>query len=248
MMEKTFISFKLKMLYYSTSFLDFLFLPHTIKENEKNAPRESTNLAPKAKTYKGAVIQAYKARIWGWKGFFADHTWIAIKKENADSYTVYEVLSWLKLFSEFNSFVRIEKDLPDRLWFGNQPHILLDLRGSLAEALIDKIHIAAIQYPYPDEYSTLGPNSNTFTQWIASQVPELNLKLPSRAIGKNYMKMHALLNREKLKKNVRLIQPNEDNKGLVISIEAHKSLKKTSNEALSLTESHLKKDQSPKCN
>jgi len=33
-----------------------------------------------------------------------------------------------------------------------------------------------------------GPNSNTFTAWMACKVPELNLKLSDPAIGKNYLK------------------------------------------------------------
>ena len=32
-----------------------------------------------------------------------------------------------------------------------------------------------------------GPNSNTFTAWIARAVPELELNLPSTAIGKDYL-------------------------------------------------------------
>ena len=32
-----------------------------------------------------------------------------------------------------------------------------------------------------------GPNSNTFTAWIARAVPELELDLPATAIGKDYL-------------------------------------------------------------
>jgi hypothetical protein len=32
-----------------------------------------------------------------------------------------------------------------------------------------------------------GPNSNTFTAWIARAVPELEIDLPATAIGKDYL-------------------------------------------------------------
>lgn len=32
-----------------------------------------------------------------------------------------------------------------------------------------------------------GPNSNSFTQWVISQVPELDAVLPQKAIGKNWL-------------------------------------------------------------
>jgi hypothetical protein len=35
-----------------------------------------------------------------------------------------------------------------------------------------------------------GPNSNSFTQWVASRLPELGLELPAKAIGKNWMLDH----------------------------------------------------------
>ena len=43
-------------------------------------------------------------------------------------------------------------------------------------------------YPYRDRYHMfLGPNSNTFTQWVVDQVPECKLKLPWNAWGKGYI-------------------------------------------------------------
>jgi len=44
-------------------------------------------------------------------------------------------------------------------------------------------------YPFINNYNMLlGPNSNTFTQWIIDQVPECSFKLPNNAWGKNYKK------------------------------------------------------------
>ena len=44
------------------------------------------------------------------------------------------------------------------------------------------------EYPYANTYSLWpGPNSNTFTAWIARAVPELETDLPATAIGKDYI-------------------------------------------------------------
>jgi len=43
-------------------------------------------------------------------------------------------------------------------------------------------------YPWKTTYKAFpGPNSNTFTAWIAKQVPELELDLPFSAIGSGYV-------------------------------------------------------------
>ena len=170
-------------------FLFLLFLSCASNSGWKTASRASSNLAPLPKEHKEAVVQAYAAALWGFRGKFADHTWLATKKPGADSYTVYEVIGWRKISKKHNSVLRVEKDIPDRLWFGNMPRLLVDLKGEEAEKAIGKIHAAAIKYPYKTDYSLIfGPNSNTFTAWVACQVPELNLRLSRRAIGKNRLK------------------------------------------------------------
>lgn len=154
----------------------------------ERASRESAKLAPLPKKSKEAIVQVYAAPLWGLRGWVADHTWISTKPKNASSYTVYEVIGW-RIAKGYDSVLRMEQDIPDRLWYGKRPRVLIDLRGEKAEQMIDKIHTAASQYPYKNEYSMVfGPNSNTFTAWVSCQVPELNLKLSHRAIGKNYLK------------------------------------------------------------
>lgn len=41
-------------------------------------------------------------------------------------------------------------------------------------------------YPYRDRYSLLGPNSNTYTQWVLSAFPNSGLILPRHALGKSF--------------------------------------------------------------
>jgi Protein of unknown function (DUF3750) len=46
---------------------------------------------------------------------------------------------------------------------------------------------AAQAYLWPRTYKAFpGPNSNTFTAWVARRVPELDLQLPFSAIGSGY--------------------------------------------------------------
>jgi hypothetical protein len=43
-------------------------------------------------------------------------------------------------------------------------------------------------YPYADRYAIWpGPNSNTFTAYVARHLPQLRLSMPSNAIGKDYI-------------------------------------------------------------
>jgi hypothetical protein len=82
---------------------------------------------------------------------------------------------------------------PDNYWFGARPQIVLDRRGAGVDAMIDKVRTAVATYPYPHEYRAWpGPNSNTFTAYIARQVPELGLGLPSNAMGKDFLPGGAL--------------------------------------------------------
>jgi len=82
---------------------------------------------------------------------------------------------------------------PDNYWFGARPQILLDRRGPGVDALIENIRAAISRYPYPHEYRAWpGPNSNTFTAYVAREVPELGLNLPSNAVGKDFLPGSAL--------------------------------------------------------
>lgn len=151
----------------------------------RTASRESAGIAPDPATTSEAVIHVYAAPAWGWRGWFAVHTWIAAKETDGDGYTVYEVVGWR--LNRGLPIVRVERDLPDRFWFGKRPTLLAEKRGPDAQPLIAKIDAAARSYPWADEYKAFpGPNSNTFIAWIVKQVPELGVKLPFSAIGSGY--------------------------------------------------------------
>ncbi len=83
--------------------------------------------------------------------------------------------------------VRTNYGGPDYRWYGQEPDLLLDVRGDEAAKLIPRIQEAVASYPWPDRYRSFpGPNSNTFVAHIARSVPELGLDLPPTAIGKDY--------------------------------------------------------------
>ena len=152
----------------------------------RTASREPVGLAPDPAEVKEAVVQVYGARTIGAKGLFGVHTWIAVKPADASEWTVYEVVGWRLRWSE--SAIVVHSRPPDARWFGSAPELYADRRGPAVDELIERIDKAARAYPYGDEYRAWpGPNSNTFTAWIARAVPELEVDLPSTAIGKDYL-------------------------------------------------------------
>ena len=148
--------------------------------------RGPSGQAPDPATTHEAVVQVYAARTVGWRGLFAVHTWISVKSRDAEAYTRYEVIGWG--VGRGAPSVRVNRTGADNYWFGDRPELLVDLRGEAAEPLIARVEAAVAAYPYPTSYRTWpGPNSNTFTAWVGRSVPELRLKLPSTAIGKDFL-------------------------------------------------------------
>ena len=143
-------------------------------------------LAPDPAKTSEAVVQVYGARTMGVKGLFGVHTWIAAKPSDASSWTVYEIIGWRLRWSD--SALVIRERQPDAPWFGAEAELYADKRGPGVDELIKRIDKAARSYPYANTYTLWpGPNSNTFTAWIARQVPELQVDLPATAVGKDYI-------------------------------------------------------------
>jgi len=153
------------------------------------ASRQSTGLAPDPASVREPVIQVYSAPAYGWRGAFSVHTWIVVKRENATTFTRYDVVGW-----HGAPFVHENYAAADGYWFGSRPEILLDRRGDGVDSLIDRIEVAVKSYPFVNTYRTWpGPNSNTFTAHIGRSVPELRLDLPPNAIGKDYVPLSSAL-------------------------------------------------------
>jgi Protein of unknown function (DUF3750) len=155
---------------------------------------DSAGLAPDPATTPEPVVQVYAARAWGWKGIFATHSWIIMKRANAPAFERYEVVGW----GVGSGAPAIRKNMRtvDGYWAGSRPWVLVDRRGPEVETLIDRLEAAIASYPYQDEYRTWpGPNSNTFIADLGRRVPELGLTMPPTAIGKDYLDNGSLLAR-----------------------------------------------------
>ncbi len=152
----------------------------------RTASREPAGIAPDPQNVKDAVIEVYAADAFSWRGWFAVHTWIAIKPLEAQEYTVYEVVGW-RVDRGQPALYQYNTPTPDRYWYGAKPEKILSIEGKQAEVLIPKLQDVVSVYPWANEYSLFpGPNSNTFPAWVGKQIPELGLNMPFRAIGSGY--------------------------------------------------------------
>ena len=148
----------------------------------RDADWTSAGLAPDPLSEPEAVVQVYAARAYRWRGIFAVHTWIAVKKAGANGYTRYEVTGWGRP-------LRVSNGPADGRWVGNVPELLFDRRGAQAAAIIPQIEAAIDAYSHNERggYTVWpGPNSNSFVAAIARAVPDLDLTLPPHAVGKDF--------------------------------------------------------------
>ncbi len=153
----------------------------------RTASHRSSGRAPDPAVERGAVVQVYSARTFGWRGAFAVHTWLAAKDPDAELYRRYEVIGWYARMGQ--SVVSVTKTrAPDTEWFSAAPRVIRELRGADAEAVIGKLPAAVASYPHADSYRACpGPNSNTFVAHLGRAIPELRVTLPATAIGKDYL-------------------------------------------------------------
>ena len=178
-------------------------------KNWWEARRDSSRQAPDPADEPRAVLQVYAARAYGWRGAFGVHTWIAYKPAGAAHYERVEVMGDnctavmedFRLLEMARGSGRIRRDragigTPDAYWFGSKPDLLVDLRGQAAADAIPQVEAAVARYPWRDQYQVWpGPNSNTFTAFVAREVPALGVDLPANAVGKDYLPADNLIAR-----------------------------------------------------
>jgi hypothetical protein len=148
----------------------------------RDADWSSTGTLPAASADKEARILVMTGTAGAWKGVLAVHSWIVLKRENADAWTRYDVVGW-------GSPLRRNNWPVDGRWYGNAPVAVADLHGAEAERLIPRIEAAVSDYRYRNtgDYQVWpGPNSNSFVAAVLRAVPELGVQLPSNAVGRDY--------------------------------------------------------------
>jgi hypothetical protein len=148
----------------------------------READWSSTGSLPAASEYPGARVLVMTGQTGGWKGAVAVHSWVVFKRENARSWTRYDVVGW-------GNPVRQNGWAPDGRWYGNKPTVLADVTGAEAARLIPKIEetVKAYQFGHAGDYRIWpGPNSNTFVATVLRAVPELGVTMPPNAIGRDF--------------------------------------------------------------
>ncbi|MEM5502317.1 DUF3750 domain-containing protein [Ahrensia kielensis] len=149
----------------------------------RSADWGSSGLLSKQRDKDQPTIYIMAARTGGFKGAFAVHSWIVIKREDQDGYDRYDKLGW-------GSPIRKNNYAADAYWYSNKPSIIAKITGEEAKRLIPKVEnaISAYRYSNAGDYTIWpGPNSNTFVADVLRNVPELNASLPPNAVGKDYL-------------------------------------------------------------
>ncbi len=120
---------------------------------------------------------------------FAIHPWIVCNEKGKISrwevlFTANKNKSWGHLhLNRLPPFSGIEiLPFSDR-WFW-KGRLLKKIDGELAKKIIEFVESSKDLYPHKD-YSLSGTNSNTYVNWVLSHFPEINVKLPWNAFGKN---------------------------------------------------------------
>jgi len=148
----------------------------------RDADWSSTGLLPKADSDAQARVIVFTGTAGAWKGIFAVHSWIVLKRANATAWRRYDVVGW-------GEPVRTNNWAPDGRWFGNVPVAIADISGADAEKLIPRIETAIADYRFArsgDYRIWPGPNSNSFVASILRAVPELAVSLPPNAVGRDF--------------------------------------------------------------
>jgi len=117
------------------------------------------------------------------------HPWFVLNKKGKISR--WEIRHDLNKLN--SSHLYINNQMPfegiEKTFFSNRywkSDILGCIDGIAAERAIEMIESSKDNYPYIKKYSYFGPNSNTYLQWVLSKLPEFNITLSYRFIGKDF--------------------------------------------------------------
>lgn len=102
----------------------------------------SSHALPDPATSRAARVTIFAATTGGFKGAFAVHSWIVVKRENGARYDRYDVVGW-------GQPVRKNAYEPDGYWYSNPPAKVWEASGPEAEALIPRIETAIDLFRHP---------------------------------------------------------------------------------------------------
>src|SRR5262249_32138916 len=105
----------------------------------QQADWSSIGSLPPAGSRPEARVVVMAAGTGRWKGIFATHSWVVLKRENARTWSRYDVVGW-------GNPVRTNGWAPDGRWFGDSPVVVVDVSGPQAAALIPKIEATIKAY------------------------------------------------------------------------------------------------------
>lgn len=124
------------------------------------------------------------------------HTWFVLNNKGVVSrWEIWEsdknnkVEHWGHLYkNQFSPFNGVRTIYLSDDFLTNKTVLIEKVEGEEALKMISLIENLPLNYPFNNKYKYLGPNSNTYTQWVINKFPELNIQLPWNAFGKNYDK------------------------------------------------------------
>lgn len=155
----------------------------------------STGILPAASSHPVARVLIMSVPVSGNRGNFFTHSWVVFKRDNATSWSRYDVLGFASRDGDgvrngewLGNRPTLNRYAPDGRWFGRKPVIIADAEGTIAEALMPRIETAIANYEeMAGRYRFWpGPNSNTFVAAVLRAVPELGACLPPTANGKDF--------------------------------------------------------------
>lgn len=151
--------------------------------NWREARWTSSHMLPDPASDPTARVTIFAATTGGFKGAFAVHSWIVVKRPAGSHYDRYDVVGW-------GQPVRKNAYEPDGYWYSNAPERVWEVSGARAEAIIPKVEAAISAYPQNRRGAYRlwpGPNSNSFVAHILRQVPDIDAVLPPNAVGRDYL-------------------------------------------------------------
>jgi hypothetical protein len=159
-----------------------LFAASDAPRSWRDADWSSAGLLPKAGEDQRARLIVFTGTAGAWKGVFAVHSWVVLKRAGDRRWTRYDVVGW-------GTPVRTNNWPVDGRWYGATPTAIVDVAGDRAEQLIPRVEAAVADYKFAQagDYRVWpGPNSNSFVAAVLRAIPELGVALPPNAVGRDY--------------------------------------------------------------